>query len=165
MSERFTYPSDLPATLESQAKLRLGFWLIFLSPFWFIAWTVVGTEDLWIGVVCAIGASGGAAVFEGLLFSFARRTRELVGQSLEFDGTCLRQVRSDGKIIGEIDLGRAFSVSFPYSVWGNAVYQVTQTSGGTSVPRVEFSSAIGSGERLVREILRHGEWPPGNNSS
>lgn len=105
------------------------------------------------------------AVFESLLRRLARRTDELVGQALEYDGTRLRQVASDGTVIGEIDLANPFTVTYPYSAAGNAVYRVSQALGGATRRCVEFSSQICGGERLVRVILRCDEWPPGADST
>lgn len=78
---------------------------------------------------------------------------------MEYDGSRLRQAATDGTVIGEIELSMPFVVTYPYTALGNAVYRVSQGRGGS----VEFSSRIAGGERLVREILRQGEWPPGAN--
>lgn len=164
MSERFTYPPETTQELHRQSKRRLWFWFIFLSPFWGIGLHSAFSRDGWLGPLIALGASCMAAFFESLIRRFVRRTKELVTQSLEYDGTRLRQVAPDGTVIGEIDLTTPFSVTYPYSAGGNAVYQVSQARGSATRRCVEFSSEICGGERLVREILHYNEWPPGANS-
>lgn len=159
MPERFVYSQETMQELERQSKRRLWFWFIFLSPFLAGGVYAARSGEGWLGPLIAFGAFGMAALFESCLRRFERRTRELAGQVLEFDGSRLRQVAPDGTVLGEIELSTPFAVTFSYSAAGNAVYRVRQGPGGC----VEFSSRICGGERLVREILRQAEWPPGAN--
>jgi hypothetical protein len=149
--------------LQLQARRRLWFWAIFLLPFWAIGLHSTLSGDGLLGLYIALGAFGMTLFFEWLLRRFARRTHELVDQALLYDGNRLQQVAPDGTVIGEVDLAIPFSVTYPYSAAGNAVYRVAQGYGEKQT--VEFSSRISGGQRLVREVLRYDEWPPGANST
>jgi hypothetical protein len=160
MPERFTYPSGAREEMLQQRRRRLWLWLLILGLFWAIGWHFALSSQEWLGLLIALGASAMVVFAESLLRRFERRGCDLVQQALEYDGRRLRQVTLDGAVLGEIDLSAPFSVSYPYSAAGNAIFLVTQ---GRRC--LEFSSRICGAERLVREVLRHDEWPPGANST
>lgn len=162
MAERFTYPPELREEFRREARRRGWFWLLLLPPFLVLFPMMTFGKDGWIAALVFPVVASAAALFafEFPLRNFARRTGRMIGQALEHDGTTLRQIAPDGKVLAEINLGRPFSVGYPSYVAGDAVYQVTQ--GGSCL---KFSSRISGGERLVREILRHLEWPPGADAT
>ena len=114
----------------------------------------------WIAPAVVVGFALLLAFFEYLLNRFARATARVADDVLEVRGTFLRQLDRDGHIIGEVDLSAPFAVTHPYYAAGNAFYTVRGRPG-----LVQFSSRIGGGETLVRDVLRQDEWPPGANAT
>jgi hypothetical protein len=45
------------------------------------------------------------------------------------------------------------------------VYRVTQVADDNTRRSLEFTSEIQDAERLVRDILKYYEWPPGENAT
>jgi hypothetical protein len=165
MPDRFTYSPALAQELKDQARRRRWLWLFFLAPFWAYGTYHALTRGTWLGPTVALCASAMAAFFEWLLRRVANKTSHMLDQSLESDGTLLKQLARDGTVLGQIDLTRPFVVTYPYSAAGNAVYRVTQVTEDTTRRSLEFASEIQDAERLVRDILKYDEWPPGENAT
>ena len=96
MKEVFNYPSNLKKEFSKEAKRRLGFWAIFVSPFWLFCPLFKWDDGGNIALLVSTFATVMVFLFELLLRDFARKSVQLCEQSLLYDGRRLIQLSPDG---------------------------------------------------------------------
>jgi hypothetical protein len=158
MGHHFSYPPGLVEEMRRERRRRWTFeaGLVLL----FTAAGLVVDQGGWVAPSVILFVALILSFFEWLFDRFARATAQVAGDMLEVQGTILRQLDRDRRVIGEVDLSVRFEVTHPYYVAGSAFYTVRSRAG-----QVQFSSRIGGGETLMRDVLRQDDWPPGANAT
>jgi hypothetical protein len=157
MIKKFEYSNSLIHEFKTEHRKRVIFFIILTVPFWGFAF--FNRHD-YIATLCAIGFTFILFLFDFLLNKFARRATSFIGQTIEVEDRVIRQISRNGNILCEINLEKDFQISYPYHACGNAIYCIKRNQ-----KRLMFSSRINNAERLVKDVLGHDEWPPGDNET
>ena len=159
MIKKFEYSNSLIHEFKTEHRKRVIFFIILTVPFWGFAF--FNRHD-YIATLCAIGFTFILFLFDFLSYLY-KYSNTLFGFSIihiEVEDRVIRQISRNGNILCEINLEKDFQISYPYHACGNAIYCIKRNQ-----KRLMFSSRINNAERLVKDVLGHDEWPPGDNET